>query len=458
MRFLFTTLQFAESDFYARVSEELRRLGHEVAHLAVSRRAASALARRGFRSYCLSELTVAPGPDLDLAAETRRIEARYATPSLRDVYRCDPACRGRAEEWCVERTVRHFLALEKVIDEVAPDVIVPEVGRETMREAAYLVGIERGATVLFMLNSIFPRPLRLYANTYQGPMVAPEEVRELTPDERAEVEAFVDGFTRRGEPILAHRKAAVTPSKLRDFARHVLVRTVHERDNEYLRPSRFIRNYATQSVRRALARTLYREPRPGRRFVYFPLHVTDDFKIERVIPHCADQEYLIQLVADAVPQGCDVVLKEHPVSLGRNPFRMLRRLTKIDNVRLVDPYTSSHELIERSDAVTVISSTVGIEALMYAKPVLTMGQPYYAGFGVTLDIDSFREVREAVPALFDFKPDRERILRFLHAGMRSTYAGAPAWIDLSDENAVRLAGSLDAAARKHVPHAEPALT
>jgi len=50
-------------------------------------------------------------------------------------------------------------------------------------------------------------------------------------------------------------------------------------------------------------------------------------------------------------------------------------------------------------------------------------------------------------ALLDFQPDRERILRFLHAAMRSCFPGAPVAIDPSDENARRLANSLDAAAR-----------
>jgi hypothetical protein len=185
-----------------------------------------------------------------------------------------------------------------------------------------------------------------------------------------------------------------------------------------------------------------------RPFFYFPLHVTDDFKIERAIPWCADQEYLIEQVSWSLPQGYDLVLKEHPVSIGRNDPAMLRRLTKIPNVRLVDPYTSSHELIRNSSAVVVISSTVGIEALMYDKPVLTLGQPYYAGYGVTADIDSFRHIRTAVPALLDFKPDHDRILQVLHAGIRSTLPGAPSWVSLSDENARLLAGSLDAEARR----------
>lgn len=451
MRFLFTTLQFVESDFYGRVSSRLRDMGHEVSHLALSRRAARDLERRGFRTYCLPDVAARVGIGQSLGAEIERIEARYATPSVKDVYRCDPAARGRPEEWCVERTVRTFRALEQVIDEMQPEIVVPELGRETMREAAYLVGLERGARVFFLLNSLFPKPLRIYVDSYHGSIVPAQEVRALSDSERAEVEAWIASFTERSAPILAHRKVTVTPSKLRDFARHIAVRTLHERDNEYLRPSRFVANYVRQKARGAAAKALYERRDPARRFVYFPLHVTDDFKMERVIPHCVDQEYLIERVAEAVPQGYDVVLKEHPVSLGRNAVSMLRRLTRIPNVRLVDPYTSSHELMRDADAMTVIGSTVGIEALMYSKPVLTMGQPYFAGYGVTVDVDSFRELREAVPAVLGFLPDREQVLRFLHAAMRSTYDALPGWLDTSEDNERKLAAALDEEARSLAP-------
>jgi hypothetical protein len=447
MRFLFTTLQFEETDFYGRVSRELSGLGHEAAHVVVSRRGAEKLAGAGFQAYCLPSLIAAGAAPLDFDAEAARLEARYELPSLRDVYISDPACDGRPEGWCVERTVRHFRALEKVLDEIEPDVVVPEVGSETMRTAAHLIGLDRGATVLFLFYTIFPRPLRLYADSYHAPIVPQEEVRELTEPERREVEEFIEGFTGRREPILAHRRPRISPAKLADFTRHVAVRTLHERDNEYLRPSRFVSNYVREKARRALSAPLYEEIDRSRPFVYFPLHVTDDFKVKRVIPHCVDQEYLIQQVADALPQGYDLVLKEHPVSIGRNPLTMLRRLTRRPNVRLVDPFTSSHDLIVEAAAIAVISSTVGLEALLYGRPILTMGQPFYSGYGVTLDVDSFRELREAVPAVLEFEPGRERILQLLHAAMRTTYDGAPGGVDASDGNAKTLAGSLDAGAR-----------
>jgi hypothetical protein len=154
------------------------------------------------------------------------------------------------------------------------------------------------------------------------------------------------------------------------------------------------------------------------------------------------------MVADMLPQGLDLVLKEHPVSIGRNPVSFLRRLTRRENVHLVEPHASSHELIRRSRAVVVISSTVGLEALLHRRPVLTMGQPFYSGYGVTVDVDSFRELPQAILRVLDFAPDPERTLQVLHAMMRSTLAGKPAGVDPSPENAAALARSLEARARE----------
>jgi hypothetical protein len=452
LRFLFSTIHHPEAEFYGRVGGALARRGHEVGQVAFSRHAARRLESRGVRAWCMPELMAAV-PPADWRAEGDRVERQYETPSLRDVYRTDPPCYGKPEAHCVERTVRHFLALERVFDDFRPDVVVPEVGSETIRTAMHLVGLDRDATVLFLFYTIFPRPLRLYANTMHAPLVDPADVRELEPEERREVEAFIESFTRRAKPIRQYRDTSVTGEAARAFARNLGIWLREDRDNEYMRLFGTAVRRRAESARGIAARRLYRERRPGRPFVYFPLHVTDDYKIKRVIPHCVHQDAIIEQIADALPQGWDLVLKEHPMSIGRNELGMLARLRAIENVRLVDPYTSSHDLMQAAEAIAVISSTVGLEALMYGKPVMTLGQPFYAGYGVTLDVDSFRELHAKVQELLGFRPDMERILRFLHAGMRRCFAGRPYLVDSSDENAATLAASLDSAAREGVPSA-----
>ena len=129
-----------------------------------------------------------------------------------------------------------------------------------------------------------------------------DEVRELEPDERARVERFIDEFTSAQRPIRDYRAATVTPSKLRDFGRHIAMRATVDADNEYLVPRRYFTNVFRERARAAAARALY-EPPGERPFVYFPLHVVDDYKIKRVIPHCYDQASIIEQVADALPHG-----------------------------------------------------------------------------------------------------------------------------------------------------------
>src|SRR4029077_3622218 len=151
MRFLFTTLQTYESEFYARVGEELRAHGHDVRHVTVSRASAQELQARGIDARCLPDVASALGEPADADAEVRRIEETYGLPHIRDVYRADWACNDQSEAWCVARTVGTFRALERVFDDVRPDVLVPEVGNETIRVAAHQVGLRCGIPVLFLL-------------------------------------------------------------------------------------------------------------------------------------------------------------------------------------------------------------------------------------------------------------------------------------------------------------------
>ena len=447
LRFLFTTLQHVESEFYGRVGEGLRARGHDVFHVTYSRRAARMLQEAGIHAICLADRLARL--DVDAATverEVERIPRDYETSTLRDIYRTDHTCNGRPEAESVERTVRHVLAIEEIFDELAPDVVVPEIGNEMLRTVAHLVALRRAVPVLFLNYTIFPRPLRVTvdrpnARLLEGP--APP----IDAAQRAEVERFAAEFIARDAPIRGYREARVTAHRARILIRHVTVKLLDDRDNPYLQPLHWLAGRVREVVAARAARRYYSGRRPGRRYVYFPLHVTDDYKIKRVIPHCMDQAAIIEQVARALPHGYDLVTKEHPMSVGRTRLALLRRLRRMGNVRVVSPRTSSHDLISGASAVVVISSTVGLEALLHRKAVLTLGEPFYSGFGATLDAVSFAEIRRLVPYVLEWHPDPDLVDRLLYAGIRSGRAGAPVLVDRSGENAELLAASIDEAAR-----------
>jgi Capsule polysaccharide biosynthesis protein len=445
MHFLFTTIQSFESDFYGTVGAELESRGHKASHLTVSRRSTWRLKARALDARCVPDLVAALPHEIDVSAEVARIEERYELPSIRDVYRTDPPAERGEESWCIRRTVDHFRAVERLFDELRPDVLVPEVGNELVRTVAHHVALARGVPTFFLFYTIFPDPLRLYVDTMKAPIVSPEDVRPLGEAERAEVEAFIRDFNSRRLPIRHHRAVAPTRERLRSALVYFLARLGSDRDNEYLRPGRWALEHVLGWIRVTVTTALYRRPRESRPFVYFPLHVTEDYKIKRVIPHFSDQASIVEQVAGVLPPGYDLVVKEHPLSIGQNAIGLLRRVGRVANVRLVHPHMSSHELIERSVGVVVLSSTVGLEALLYGKPVLTIGGPFYAGYGLTLDVDQLALLREQVPALMTFSPDRDRIFSFLYAAMGACVPGRPVLVDRSAENAATLAASLEAA-------------
>jgi hypothetical protein len=283
----------------------------------------------------------------------------------------------------------------------------------------------------------------------EGQIVPPEELRPLTAAEREELQRFTDHLIERDRPIRDYRTTEVSGRRARIALRHFVVKFLDDRDNAYLRPAHWLAAELRDVIRAKRALVLYDHEPLNRPYVYFPLHMVDDYKLKRVIPHCANQIALIEQVARALPHGYDLVVKEHPMSIGRNRMRMLRALKAMRNVRLVEPHTGSQGLIAGSEGVAVISSTIGLEALVHGKPVLTLGRPFFAGYGITLDVVDFRDIRRAVPSLLEFRPEQETVARFLHAAMRACMPGAPVLVDRSRENAATLARSLERATEGH---------
>lgn len=112
-------------------------------------------------------------------------------------------------------------------------------------------------------------------------------------------------------------------------------------------------------------------------FVFFPLHFEPEVAIQVFGKPYQNQIETIRNLALSVPLGMKVLVKEHPRSLGFRRAAYYRKLLDIPNVRLINPFVPSIDIVRQAALVTVISGSIGLEAAVCSKPVIVLGTVPY---------------------------------------------------------------------------------
>ncbi|MGI4809099.1 MAG: hypothetical protein ACRYF2_13440 [Janthinobacterium lividum] len=173
------------------------------------------------------------------------------------------------------------------------------------------------------------------------------------------------------------------PPALLDRAQRLIARLIDEGVTKYGSIS------AAPPARRGTA---------GQRVLLVPGQVADDLSV-RLAGCGMDNAALLTAVRAAEPNAF-IVYKPHPdVIAGHRPgvidFATARFADEIVNAG------NMHDLVSSVDAVHTITSLAGFEALLRGREVVTYGQPFYAGWGLTTDRNPVlrRQRRLSVEAL-----------------------------------------------------------
>lgn len=152
-------------------------------------------------------------------------------------------------------------------------------------------------------------------------------------------------------------------------------------------------------------------------YVFLPLQVHDDSQILMYSPRFADMPAVVQAVAEAVGEQnhrhggtLKLVVKEHPSDYGRIEYSALR--TAFPELLFTRTFSTA-ALIAGAKAVVTVNSTVGIEALMAFKPVVTLGRAFFAIDGVVRPLKDNETLADALDDALAHTPDRDLIGKFL---------------------------------------------
>ncbi len=166
------------------------------------------------------------------------------------------------------------------------------------------------------------------------------------------------------------------------------------------------------------------------KFILYPLHYTPEASTLVAASFYEKQLNIIDFLAKSIPGDMVLYVKEHYARIGHKETSFYKQIIKnYPNVRLIDPWLDSFELIEKSEGVAVLTSTAGWEALMFQKPVLVFGDVFYDKFKYAHKIKSISsktlvvDIKQALSTKIDKEEYNKEFYYFFAAYLKAMKDG-----------------------------------
>lgn len=356
------------------------------------------------------------------------VERRYGLPNLGLIVSADRFLASWPYEKVMKILEVTFRRFEEMFEREPPDALIFESVDGLVTMSLYSVAVQHGVKCYLMADAARVGRATTYDNHLghwreADGRFAEMRSRALTGDERADAETFRSSFGTPRVPLSAYVGLEASP-KRSDLKRIVQSARRYARDPRNITLvslAAMIRQRAIRMLRDRLSRGAFEAPVPNERYVLYPLHFQPEVSTLVWAPFAVDQPTLIEDIAKSLPIGYRLYVKEHFGSIGRRPLADYRRIRKVWNVRLIDPFADRMALIDGAAAVVTATSTMGWEAVVKERPVITVGEVFYNTFPLVVRAGAV--ARSEWPRLFrdairDHKPDRELLLRYV-AALRS---------------------------------------
>ncbi|MFW6016587.1 MAG: hypothetical protein ACOCRK_09120 [bacterium] len=156
------------------------------------------------------------------------------------------------------------------------------------------------------------------------------------------------------------------------------------------------------------------------KFILLPLQVYDDTQVLIHSPLVRDMPQLIEESYKAVDnlnlrfkENYHLVIKEHPQDIGRINYDYIYKKYSYKNLKVFRS-GNVHGLLKKANAVITINSTVGIEALLHYKPVITLGNAFYNIKDLVYNVDQLDNLSQELYNAIRCEVNKELIDKFLY--------------------------------------------
>lgn len=381
--------------------------------------------------YCLSEDKIKE-PDMHDIAYLSSLELEDV-PTIHNMIMSDrvvnrlPYADGIAY---ASHLARRFKSLYK---ELSPSVVIG--GYDGMHSAIGFAVAKAEAIPWFALRySPIPRGYTaLNPRLYPKEMVCLREQKDEDLYKLAEktLRDFKNKQIKTPASISAHNIGLATqrlPGQLREAFR-VFKATYFGDLNKYLEYDfKFIlKQYVRKrkNMLRLPKKWFLKEP-PTSPYVFFGFHKQPESTVDVFAMFYSNQLDVVEKIARSIPPTHKLLVKLHISDADNYSRKQLQLISRLPGVKLVSPNASSREFIENSSAVATINGTIGLEAALLGKPVITFGKINYEIFPSVTRVVDINDLPDLIKQkLSEQKPSRDTIIdaykKYLNPYFRATY-------------------------------------
>lgn len=425
MKLLNASVLYTEAFLFHLISKELEKSAISLTQITEMAFAKQALSEKGANIRHVRDL-IRPFSG-NVEKEVRRIEATYSLANARRLLTGDRHFTARDEEEGLRALIAYVNMWEQELEANPVDAVFMDFGGELIRRSLFLVAQHQGIPVLYLNFAPFPRAIAWIDNEYNSwDDLEDLPISSFSEAELEEIESFISKLRRSDVQFSNVQAPQITGKRFEKYFEYLWLQWKFEKHNNlHFTPERWLTRFARRRITRGLEGRMQSKLPDNEKFVFFPLHVPDDAQLT-VRASVVEQESLITQISKSLPYGYKLYVKGHPAFIGGYSLGMLRRLSSLPNVRIVDPFIHAHTLLRKASAVVVINSTTGFEGLVFGLPVITMGPTYFRGQGLTYDVSDPMEFESVFArALSAPSPaNDEAMKRFLLNLRRACYHGS----------------------------------
>jgi capsule polysaccharide modification protein KpsS len=160
-------------------------------------------------------------------------------------------------------------------------------------------------------------------------------------------------------------------------------------------------------------------------YFIFPMHFQPESSTSVNAMYYDNQYEAIKNIVFSLPIGTYLYIKDHPNGIGFQSIEFYRKLKKLPHVKYIDPAMNTKELIKNSKGVITLTSTMGYEALLLEKPVITLGKVFYNYHPYCYNVSSYSEIYDSVIKVLynNHEKFKDYNLKFLYVYFQDTYEG-----------------------------------